>query len=378
MSRLVFANQLRGLAALSVACSHLLGVFWAMRPFVSLATASPPQPGALPPVFALVSHTWFNLGPFGVGLFFLISGLVVPFSLAAHTRSSFLLARLLRIYPTYVAAVLLEMAVLHAAAAFWGRPFPYGGLSILSNLLLVYNAVGLPSIDLVNWTLCIELKFYLVLALIAPSIRAGRASVLFTLAGIILALNLLLASPLVGAGLRSLAWIDMFRTESLFVIFMLIGVLFHFRLLGGLRRAVFPAAICAMVALFVACWQASAIAGQYPVVSVNYGYALLLFTLLFGLRRWVRPLPLLDRMAALSYPFYLIHSLIGFSLLKVLMLAAGMGYLPALVLTIACLLCLAALLHWSVERPTIALGRRLGRAQRVRSSAAVVPAGSFS
>ena len=91
MQRLIFANQLRGIAVLAVVFSHLVGVFWGMRDFVGLASASPAQSGPPPDLFILVSHPWFNFGPFGVGLFFLISGLVIPFSLERHTRGTFLM-----------------------------------------------------------------------------------------------------------------------------------------------------------------------------------------------------------------------------------------------------------------------------------------------
>ena len=46
--RLRFANQLRGLAALSVAMSHLIGVYWALPDVVSWATYTPNQAGATP------------------------------------------------------------------------------------------------------------------------------------------------------------------------------------------------------------------------------------------------------------------------------------------------------------------------------------------
>ena len=369
--RLVFANQLRGLASLSVACSHLLGVFWVMRPFVSLATASPPQPGGLPGVFVLVSNPWFNYGPFGVGLFFLISGLVIPISLGVHSRTSFMLARLLRVYPTYVLALLLELCVLQAASSYWGLPFPHDRWTILGNLLLLHNALGVPSVDLVNWTLCIELKFYLLLALIAPAIRDGRVGVLFGVAGAILGADLLLNCNFVDPAWRALPLIETYRTESHFVVFMLIGVLFQFRLRGQLGGAGFVASAAVMSALFVACWKSGAIAGQVPVVTVNYFYALALFGLQYFLRRWIRPVRIIDLVATVSYPFYLIHSLIGFSLLKLLMLRGGVGYLPALTITVAVLFAVAALLHVVVERPTITLGRRLAH----RSVApAVLPA----
>ena len=89
MSRIRFANQLRGLAALCVAVSHLIGVYWALPDVVSAVTATaPPPPAPYPDLFWLVLRQWFNLGPFGVALFFLISGMVVPFSLERHGRAS--------------------------------------------------------------------------------------------------------------------------------------------------------------------------------------------------------------------------------------------------------------------------------------------------
>ena len=181
VGRLIFANQLRGLAALSVVCSHLIGVYWLMRDLVSAATFSPPQLGPNPDVVARVSYTWFNFGPFGVGVFFLISGLVVPISLDKHSRRSFLVARALRIYPTYIAALIIEMAVLYAASRYWARPLAYDPATILGNTLLVYNFVGLPSVDLVNWTFCVELAFYLLITLFASQVQSGSLRLLFGL-----------------------------------------------------------------------------------------------------------------------------------------------------------------------------------------------------
>ncbi len=62
----------------------------------------------------MTANPWFMPGPFGVALFFLISGLVIPFSFDRHRTGAFLLARLLRIYPTYLAALLIEVLTLPA------------------------------------------------------------------------------------------------------------------------------------------------------------------------------------------------------------------------------------------------------------------------
>jgi peptidoglycan/LPS O-acetylase OafA/YrhL len=46
---------------------------------------------------------WF--GTFGVSLFFLITGFVIPISLARHNPITFLVNRVFRIYPAYLASL---------------------------------------------------------------------------------------------------------------------------------------------------------------------------------------------------------------------------------------------------------------------------------
>lgn len=360
--RLVFANQLRGLAALSVAGSHLVGVFWVMRPFVALATASRAQEGEPPGLLALFSYPWLNFGPLGVGIFFLISGLVIPISLAHHSRATFLAARLLRIYPVYIAAVAIEVALLHANSAFWGVPVPFGHWAVLSNALLIYNAVGQPSMDLVNWTLCIELKFYLLVALLAPGIRRGSLATVFGAAAALVALSGALASGLLAplqAAVPDVA--TMLGTELPFLVFMLVGVLFQFHLTGRLRTPGLALGAAALMGGMVVAWQWGPLAAQVPVVTVNYLYALAIFALAYALRRHARPWRLLDGMAAISFPFYLLHSAIGYAVLKYAMIIQGVAYYPALGMALLAAMATAALLHITLERWTIRAGKRLSR-----------------
>lgn len=360
MERLIFANQIRGIAALSVVFSHLVGVFWGMRDFVGLASASPVQAGPPPDLFVLVSYPWFNFGPFGVGLFFLISGLVIPFSLERHNRGTFLMARMLRIYPTYIAALLIEMAVLHAGSLYWQRPFPYDVWTIVTNLALLHLLSGYPSVDLVNWTLGVEIKFYLIMCLAGPLILRGRPGVLFAMAGVILAFNVVLAlpslAPLVSAHHAIAVQLSI---DSLFLIYMFIGVLFYCHIRGSISTRYFIVSLTAMLALFLGCWLISLIPEQFPVVTLNYLYALLVFTMARLARRYARPMLLLDFFAAISFPVYLVHSLVGYSVLKILMLSLGLSYHVALPLTLVCVIALATLLHYLVERPSMALGRKL-------------------
>ena len=366
--RIRFANQLRGLAALSVAISHLVGVYWVLPDVVSAVTFSPAQAGPPPAtLLAVVAYPWFNFGPFGVGVFFLISGFVIPFSLEKHGRLSFAAARLLRIYPTYIIAFLLEMAALYAASLAWHRPFAYGARTIIANALLVYDLMGEPSVDLVNWTLSVELKFYLLAILLLPAIRRGRAGVLLAAGAGVLLLNGLMAAGLLGDIAAPPSTISYTASShSVCLCYMLIGVAFNFhhrRLISGWSLLL---AAGTLAALFVTSWRLSVWAGQYPVVTLNYGYALALFAALYAGRRFVPAGRLLDAMASISFPFYIVHSLLGYSLLRALMVGAGLGYGLAIAITLPLLALVAACLHRAVEQPSARAGQHLAHIQPAR------------
>ena len=93
-AKIEFANTMRGVAAMLVLVSHYLGVFWTNRQGVSRYTPLPPLPKqfSTPPFVEWIHFgPWVNWGALGVGLFFLISGFVFPFSLGGRSRVSFAL-----------------------------------------------------------------------------------------------------------------------------------------------------------------------------------------------------------------------------------------------------------------------------------------------
>ena len=361
MHRLTFANQLRGLAALCVVLSHLIGVYWGLPGEVAQTTATPLQTAPVPAVFALVDFTWFNFAPFGVGLFFLISGLVIPFSLQRHTRASFAAARLLRIYPTYIAALCLELAVLQANALYWNLPFPFTAKTVIANLLLLNSLTGQPSVDLVNWTLIVELKFYVIMALAAPLVRSGSLRLLYALAAALLAGNLALHLPAFAAlAAKAPGFSRQMSIDSLFLIFMLSGTLFNFHARNLLPPNRLLPHLLALQTFFLLAWRASLDTAQFPEVTVNYLYATTFFALAYHWRAKARPNPLLDALAAISFPLYLLHSLIGYSVLKLLMIVANFAYGPALGCALVIVVGLATVLHRTIETGSIVLGRQIG------------------
>ncbi len=355
--KIVFANQLRALAALSVVASHLAGLFILMGPLVGWITSTPEVHVGRPAILRLTLLPWFNYGAFGVAVFFLISGFVIPFSLRAQGSGAFLVARVFRIYPLLWGALLLEWLAVFGSQHLYGRPMAFGVWTYLANALLLDTLLGSGYVDLVNWTLAVEIKFYLLMALMRPAILGGRVWPLFGWS--VFAIGLAMAQQH-GTIHLSTALAD----EPMCIGFMLIGTVFHYHLAGQLGAMRALAAGSVLAGLFVLCWRVGPIQDQFPRITLDYGYALGLFFAAYLLRDWFRPIRLLDGLADISYPLYLVHSVIGYSVMSFTIIRFGFSYDEALPTGLAAVLLLAWALHRTVERPSLRLGKRLAGALR--------------
>jgi peptidoglycan/LPS O-acetylase OafA/YrhL len=145
--RLGWLDALRGFAALVVVGFHL-------GPYVV-----GPEPHA-----ALMRH--IDLGKYGVMLFFLVSGYVIPMSLERHgSLRRFWIGRLFRIYPAFLAASALMGALIVAGALSLTaglRAESAGGA--LAHLTMLQDLLGVRGLVRVFWTLSYEMTFYLMVA----------------------------------------------------------------------------------------------------------------------------------------------------------------------------------------------------------------------
>ncbi len=143
-NKLESLNLLRGIAVLSVCFCHLGN---------ALSSGH---------MFAELFKLFHEYGKYGVQVFFVISGFVIPLSLFKSKYNlsfygKFLLKRLARLHPPYLVA--LGLSLLIGYAAFYARhlPFPETLSSIV--LSLVYGHVS--EINPVFWTLVVEAQFYI-------------------------------------------------------------------------------------------------------------------------------------------------------------------------------------------------------------------------
>ncbi|MFI6153871.1 acyltransferase family protein [Kitasatospora sp. NPDC051170] len=150
-ARLGWLDALRGLAALIIVVAHF-------TQFV--------LPEQFPKVTAHV-----DLGTFGVFLFFLVSGYIIPASLERRgSVRGFWVSRLFRIYPLCLAVVLAGVIVWKSGYFAPGLP-PVNGFTMqhpavaaLGNVTMLHDFTGVHGTIFVMWTLSYEMVFYLLVA----------------------------------------------------------------------------------------------------------------------------------------------------------------------------------------------------------------------
>lgn len=139
-SRLVEVDALRGLAALAVVLFH-----YTTR-FTELFAPNPP------PTFS------FPDGHYGVNLFFIISGFVIFMTLEKTSRPmDFVVSRFSRLFPAYWVAIILTLSITHLL----GLPGKLVNVkTAFGNLIMIHGLFGIPHVNGVYWTLEVELLFY--------------------------------------------------------------------------------------------------------------------------------------------------------------------------------------------------------------------------
>ena len=143
-NRLAWLDVLRGLAALCVVFNHF-GYF-------------------VPSQLNNPVYQWINPGDYGVFVFFIISGYIVPASLERKgSVRTFWVSRIFRLYPLYLLAVGFALALwaVHIGSLRGEGADP--ATSILSQLLMMSNVLAGENLPNVVWSLSYEMIFYLLL-----------------------------------------------------------------------------------------------------------------------------------------------------------------------------------------------------------------------
>lgn len=403
----------RLLAAFSVAGPSRLGWLDGLRGIAALAVVFDHSSYTFMPDLRRELMPHFNTGRYGILVFFLVSGYIIPRSLERRgCVRTFWIGRIFRVYPLCAAVAGVVLALHALGVAELRDAGSHSAATVaLAHLTMLQELLGTPSLLLVLWTLSYEMAFYLLvvalfttrlhrrppaiaiaLALLAAgSVAAGVAlppsalSGLFGTGPVIAVATITMAAALCCASARSaplrifggvlggvlaLTLVALNGTVALWEGLVILAVMFLGTTVHRAEHGQGTWRFAACTALVVA---ACAVGSAYGYGDGDHftrrGWiaAFLLAVLTFGAGLAVRgrPLPrVLTTLGTISYSVYLLHPV----LLTVIDNTAGRRHQDSLALEtafITVLLPLSLLTHRHIEAPSQRWGRRLARRARL-------------
>lgn len=320
--RLAEVDALRGLAALAVVLFH-----YTTR-FTDLFGANPPPTISFP------------AGHYGVNLFFIISGFVIFMTLERTSRPmDFVVSRFSRLFPAYWLAIILTFSITHLL----GLPGKLvDATTAFYNLIMIHGLFRIPHVDGVYWTLEVELLFYCGMFLLY------RFQCLHLIHHALLGL---LALRLTYFVLEQAFGINLPWTISRLLILQYIpwfalGISIY---LATSRHGTFarrgPAltAACAVLTLLIV--------DSLFLAALAVALGSTLFLAASGHAPLLRH-RLLVWLGAISYPLYLLHENIGWSL-QLRLATLGVPTDAAVLIALACSLAIASAVSSWIERPAM-------------------------
>jgi len=286
-------------------------------------------------------------GFLGVPIFFVISGFVIAYSAVGRTATTFALARFSRIYPCFIFCMTLTFSAL----LFFGNPhFETTVWQWAANLFIAATALHQSYMDSAYWSLVVEITFYgWITILLAAKVFPDRIdAIILTWLCLSMANELTADNQIVSR---------IFLTDHSG--FLATGLLIH-ELYRGRRDVMlqFLLGLSAATALFQAVhnlrWlrDRDNIFDDWVVATICLGSILLII----GATR-IRRLPIRSSVVfaigGITYPLYLLHQQLGYTILEWI---GPVGYPRALVAVILLAIVALSWLTWRfVERP----GQRL-------------------
>lgn len=325
-------DLLRFLAAFSVVLFH-----FAYRGYAADSLSVMPYP-LLAPIA--------KYGYLGVELFFMISGFVILMSAGNGNLKSFLISRVVRLYPAFWVCCTITFV---ATLAFGASHFTSTLRQYLGNMTLMGEFIGAKPLDGAYWSLFLEIRFY-AMVLLLMAFRKVQQSERFIL------LWLVVSSLL---EIKHSVELSQFLVTD-YAAFFSAGALF-FRIWSqgfSVQRLL----------LIVAAWSLAVVQtlrhvaefkhyfhtelSSVIVLGVITAFFLLFFLIAlkktgeFGKKRWVL-------LGSLTYPLYLVHQNVGFMLFNAFYPRVNAHVL--LWTTVAFVVLLAAAIHFLLEKPLSAL-----------------------
>lgn len=248
-------------------------------------------------------------GFLGVDIFFILSGTVIGKSAIQKTWQSFSQNRFLRLFPVYIAASVIAIAVVPLVDSDWKRSDAIASLSGLQFW------IGGPTIIGAAWTLAIEIQFYAIVAIFILMNKTLNSEKIRQLAFVIIAFSIV--ANLVNFG--PVTFIAILPWGGYFALGMLLSTTTNFQ---ELKSNSFPL-IVAMVLSGNTLYNR--LSAMYPEASPAYRLGIPLAVLVgvtsLILMSNMLPAPQsysvewkgIATLSLMTYPIYLFHETVGIS-----------------------------------------------------------------
>ena len=325
MKRLVGLNYIRGISSLLILFYHYTTRY---QDIFHNAGAE-------------ISHKGLWWGSWAVSTFFILSGFLTVYNLKQDvTAHSFLKKRAVRLYPAYWVCLIITTVVVNL---FMER-YKVSALTFVFNISMLQGFIGIKNVDGAYWTLTYEILFYIIVAL---TIIAGNfislkniyEKVAFVWIGFTVVYEVVLSK----VGISSFALSLLTNYAHLFVIGISIFYIFHSRK----NYLSFVNLIFAVFVHFV----------KYDVVYTVFVIAVIVLVFLLVKKEISFKYDnVLNLLSEISFPLYLIHQLMGYTIIYYFDTLWGFktcGIVVAFVIS----LIVAYLIHGFVEKPMVSLSK---------------------
>ncbi len=275
-----------------------------------------------------------DYGKFGVNIFFVISGFIIPLSMDRAKFKvkyffDFILKRIVRLHPPYLAGLLITLIIVFLADKVKHIPFPEDIISIVKSCFYLH----IPGDNPVFWTLKIEAEYYIFIAFY------------FALVSINKKITLIISIPL----FIFLGKTDMVNYIGLFdfLVFFLIGIVGY--LIYNNTESYLFEAICLLVLIissFVFYELPAAIAATATITFILFYKS--------AINKYF------DFMGEISYSIYLIHYPIGIKLINSTIKHFDPKYYLILFVVTNIIIYIIAYFFWKyIEKPFAQLSNKI-------------------
>lgn len=370
-NRIVFIDKLRAIATIFVLLGHFCFVFWYNNAAVASLLHIEERGDiilTIPRIYGDIAiateEAKINLGMIGVGLFFLISGFVIPYSVKNRGGSYkilFLIKRFLRIWPVYIVGFGVTFVSLEIYGRVMSGDWLFSVKDYLLQASLLRDFFEIPSLDGISWTLEIELKFYILFFILYILKCEDNPKVITGIAVVVLIIQVLWndanANAIYLLGEKYYFFGCVFVNASMYMIFILMGLSLYQLYSSKWDLKIWAVVEQVLLVCFLAAIPHSSLEPLRDKIIINYGISLALFLNMYMLRRTVTHNKVTKFFADNSFSIYILHGVNGYILLTIFY-DVGIPMYINLSLVIMIVLTVSWLFHQYVEKPIGQLAKK--------------------